>query len=206
MGGYGSGRTGGSPTVESAIRLNIDRLTHLGILRSGSHVSGKMSFDFYDQELEIQFESRVADPWDSWLRLKYVIHDYWTGEPYEIDDQIRLTTTRPSFGGRRWWFICPRSNRRVRMLHLPLGGRHFWSRRSYRLAYASQRETVYDRALRRSRKLCRRLGGDPADEQYPDKPPRMRWATYNRIMDNLMAADHVADARLIVLARKLGMT
>jgi hypothetical protein len=46
--------------------------------------------------------------------------------------------------------ICPRSNRRVRKLYLPLGGRHFWSRRAYELAYASQRETKYDRALRHS--------------------------------------------------------
>jgi hypothetical protein len=33
--------------------------------------------------------------------------------------------------------------------------------------------------------LCRSLGSDPADDEYPDKPKRMRWATYNRLMDNL---------------------
>jgi hypothetical protein len=84
----------------------------------------------------------------------------------------------------------------------PLGGRHFWSRRAYELAYASQRETKYDRALRRARKLRLRLGGDPTDDEYPDKPPRMRWATYNRLMDRLVAADGVADelaARLLAL-------
>src|SRR6266516_5295107 len=48
-------------------------------------------------------------------------------------------TSRPPFGGIRWWFRCPRTYRRVRVLHLPLGGRHFWSRRAYRVAYASQR-------------------------------------------------------------------
>jgi hypothetical protein len=42
-----------------------------------------------------------------------------------------------------------------------------------------------------------RLGGDPADDEYPDKPPRMRWATYNRLMDRLVAADGVADERLL---------
>jgi hypothetical protein len=31
---------------------------------------------------------------------------------------------------------------------------------------------------------------------YPDKPPRMRWATYNRLLDKLRAADGVADERL----------
>jgi hypothetical protein len=77
-----------------------------------------------------------------------------------------------------------------------------WSRRAYELAYASQRETKYDRALRRARKLRLRLGGDPADDEYPDKPKRMRWATYNRLMDKVVAADNVADERLILLAAR----
>jgi hypothetical protein len=93
----------------------------------------------------------------------------------------------------------------VRKLYLPLGGRRFRSRHAYRLAYASQRETVHDRALRRARKLCRRLGGDPADDCYPEKPSRMRWATYNRIMEQLVAADRVADERLLLLIAKLGI-
>ena len=66
----------------------------------------------------------------------------------------------------------------------------------YEFAYASQRETKYDRALRRARKLRLRLGGDPADDEYPNKPPRMRWAMYNRLLDKLRAADGVADERL----------
>jgi hypothetical protein len=34
--------------------------------------------------------------------------------------------------------------------------------------------------MRNRRELRLRLGGDPADDEYPDKPPRMRWATCNR--------------------------
>ena len=41
-----------------------------------------------------------------------------------------------------------------------------------------------------------RLGRDPADDEYPNKPPRMRWATYNRLVDRLVAADAVTDERL----------
>jgi hypothetical protein len=44
--------------------------------------------------------------------------------------------------------------------------------------------------------LTLRLGGDPADDEYPDKPKRMRWATYNRVLDKLRAADGVVDERL----------
>jgi hypothetical protein len=57
--------------------------------------------------------------------------------------------------------------------------------------------------MRRSRKLCLRFGGDPADDEYPDKPKRMRWTTYNRLMDKLVAADDVADGQLVLLAARL---
>jgi hypothetical protein len=33
----------------------------------GTYVSGVMNFQFYGDELRMQFEALVADPWDSWL-------------------------------------------------------------------------------------------------------------------------------------------
>jgi hypothetical protein len=98
MGGLGSGRTGGRPTVESARQLDIDRMIAWGAIRPGDHLAGEMTYNFYEEEIAIKFESLVGDPWDSWLRLKYRIHDYWSGEPYEIDDKIYLATTQPPFG------------------------------------------------------------------------------------------------------------
>jgi hypothetical protein len=175
------------------------------ITRSGGDArrgQGTVSEELGRLDLDVDCEARVGDPSNSWIRLQYAMDDYWTGEELQIDDKIFLATSPPAFGGLRWWFVCPRLNRRVRKLYLPLGGRHFWSRRAYRLAYASQRETVYDRAMRRARKLYLRLGGDPDDDAYPDKPTRMRWTTYNRLMDKLVAADGVADERLVLLAAR----
>jgi hypothetical protein len=202
MGGFGSGRRGGGPTVESAFRMDIDVLRRHGLIRLGSRAGWVMHFSGYHEDLDVECETHIAERWNSWIRVKYDLVDYWTGEPLAINDTILLEPSRPPLGGLRWWFICPRLNRRVRKLYLPLGGRHFWSRRSYRLAYASQRETVSDRAMRRARKLYQRLGGDPADDEYPDKPKRMRWTTYNRLMDKLVAADGVADERLVLLAAR----
>jgi hypothetical protein len=199
MGGYGSGRSGERPTIESALRLDIDSMMGWGAIKPGSHLAGGMRLG---DDTDVKFESHTDDPWDSWLRLRYSMTDYWSGEELKIDDRIYLATTRPHFGGLRWWFVCPRLNRKVRKLYLPPGGRHFWSRGAYRLAYASQRETIYDRATRRARKLYLRLGGDPADAEYPDKPKRMRWTTYNQLIDKLVAADRVADERLVLLAAR----
>jgi hypothetical protein len=205
MGGFGSGRRGGYPTSESTFRIDIDALRRHRMIRLGVRGGCVMHFSGYWHDLDVECETHIDGPWNGWVRLKYEMTDYWTNEPLEIDDKIFLATSRPPFGGLRWWFVCPRLNRRVRKLYLPLGGRHFWSRRAYRLAYASQRETVHDRAMRRARKLTLKLGGDPADDEYPDKPKRMRWTTYTRLMDKLIAADRVADERLIThAARWLG--
>jgi hypothetical protein len=57
--------------------------------------------------------------------------------------------------------------------------------------------------MRRSRKLYRRLVGDWMDDHYPEKPPRMRWATYDQLLGKLMAAEGVADERLVLRASKL---
>jgi hypothetical protein len=172
------------------------------MIRLGVRGGCVMHFSGYWHDLDVECETQIDGPWNGWVRLKYEMTDYGTGEPFAIEDKVFLATSLPPFGGLRWWVVCPHLNRRVRKLYLPLGGRHFWSRRAYKLAYASQRETKYDRALRRARKLRLRLGGDPADHEYPHKPPRMRWATYNRMMDKLIAADDVADERLILLAAR----
>ena len=203
MGGFGSGPGGGGPTVESALRLDIDDMMQWGAIRPGSHRAGGMRLhQLHGDDIDVKFESLAGDPENSWLWLRYSMADYWSGEELKIDDKVYLAPTRPHFSGLRWWFVCPQLNRRVRKLHLPLGGWHFWSRRAYELAYASQRETKYDRALRRARKLTLKLGGDPADDEYPGKPKRMRWTTYNRMMDKLVAADGVADERLTLLAAR----
>jgi hypothetical protein len=193
MGGYGSGRRNGGPTVEDALRLDIDKMKRWGVMQPGAHLFGEMTFNFDDDQLTLKFESRLDELQESWLRLQYTITDYWTGQAHQIDDKIFLVSTQPQFSGLRWWFLCPRLHRRVRKLYLPLGGRHFRSRQAYGLAYPSQRETAYDRAMRRVHKLYLRLGGDPADGEHPKKPNRMRWTTYSRLIDQLVAAERVVD-------------
>src|SRR5215831_14147974 len=106
MGGFGSGRGGGGPTVESALRLDIDDMMQWGGIRAFARLAGEIRFNFYGDQIEVKFESRVCDPWNSWLRLQYSMAEYCTGEELEIDDQIYLAATRPHFGGLRWWFGC----------------------------------------------------------------------------------------------------
>ena len=52
-----------------------------------------------------------------------------------------------------------------------------------RLAYASEAESRADRINRKLHKLEAKLGEDE------EKPKRMRWSTFNRICEELEAAD-----------------
>ena len=95
------------------------------------------------------------------LTLNYAVN----GEPVEM--VIRLAWTEPTYGGQRWWFVCPldrlgeRGLRRVAKLHLPPGARYFGSRKGYGLTYQSCRESGVNRGLYRM--LAARLGVGPSD-------------------------------------------
>jgi hypothetical protein len=74
-----------------------------------------------------------------------------------IVQDIWLQTTRPHYGGRRWWFSCPmarengqRCNRRVAKLYLPKG-RELGCRACHSLVYRSSREShKWDLLIRRA--------------------------------------------------------
>ena len=136
------------------------------------------------------------------VRLKYTT-TRWGEERHESDYWIRLETTPQPFGGRRWWFICPRTGRRAAKLYLPNGAFTFASRQAYRLAYRSQREAPPDRALRRAFKLRGKLGADGGIGDYVPKPKWMRWPTYDRKLEEIFAAEEVVDTHLAAFVGKL---
>jgi hypothetical protein len=100
------------------------------------------------------------DPETAWLRLHY----QWRGEA--IDYRVQLVTTKPTYGGLRWWFICPLARRdggpprRVAKLYLPPGSRYFGSREGHRLTYTSCQESGKFRGL--FRLLAAEMGTDEA--------------------------------------------
>ena len=95
----------------------------------------------------IGYEANLVDPGAAWLRLHYQSQ----GEP--IDYRVRLVTTTPTYGGLRWWFICPLMRRdggpprQVARLYLPPGSRYFGSREAHGLTYASCQQSGKFRGL-----------------------------------------------------------
>jgi hypothetical protein len=56
--------------------------------------------------------------------------------------------------------------------------------RCHQLRYRSQRMTLDARWENRANRIARRLGGE-ADDRIVYKPKWMRWATFNRMMDDV---------------------
>jgi hypothetical protein len=218
MGGYGSGRTGGRPTIErsSALVLCVHDVTRpvrdavraRGGLEPGERAEATCTWSW-------RWE---GEPWAAvdvrlWLgraegaaTLRYDI-DHLTRSTGPQVQTVALETTPGTLGGQCWWWICPATGRRVLKLYLPNGGVRFLSRTAYRLVYQSQREERDERARRRMRNLCRRLGGD-YDEvagTWPEKPKWMRWHTYNALCDRLDADAGVLDAELDLALRRFAV-
>jgi hypothetical protein len=109
-------------------------------------------------------------------------------------ETISIVDLRCRFGGSRAYFICPGPGdsadcgRRVTKVHL--SRRYFLCRHCNQLAYASQYEQPWKRALRRANKLKQRLGiGVGIAEPVPDKPKGMSVRTYGRLLDEILQAE-----------------
>jgi hypothetical protein len=176
MGGPGSGnhyhwwRPGKKTVVEDCRSLDANRWMREGILKAGVWNSGRWCWyrDAQCREVVSSIEYEV-DTTESgpWVRLRYT----FTASGVRVDYQIPLAATRPRFGGRRWWFVCPllirgqECCRRVGKLYLPPGSRYFGCRHCHGLTYRSAQE--HDKRvdlLRRNPAALEELLGGEVDE------------------------------------------
>jgi hypothetical protein len=206
MSGYNSGRHGGRPTVESGLTLDLYRLIRQRLLQPGSTSGGSIVWSRVrsgERIATIGYRASMSDT-DGWVHLQYTSTDRRSGEVQRPDYRIALTTTEQPFGGRRWWFICPKNGDLVSKLHLPPGAYTFASRQAYKLAYRSQRETKSDRAISRAQDLRYRIGGSMnLMDLVPQKPKFMRWKTYEGRIARIAHAEEICNMHMYMFAEKL---
>ncbi len=203
MGGFGSGRPGGSGrnTVESCRSIDVNRLHREGCLepgwwgglqwtRDGENVAS-ITLRAEDDRLRLSYRLRVGD-----------------GAWEDVTESVQIVSDPCCFGGTRPYFICPgvvngsACGRRVAKLYGP--GRYFLCRHCYRLAYASQSEGPWDRTLRKANKIRMRLGGDPGmAAPFPQRPKGMWGRTYDRLRDNTFEAEMLADQIFVIRTERL---
>jgi hypothetical protein len=193
VGGFNSGRYGGRPTVEGGLTFAPGGSRRGSIVWSISAIGETVA--------SIGFEAELGETRGR-VRLQYLTTDHWSGQKRESDYWLELTTTQQTFGGLRWWFVCPRTGQLAAKLHLPNGAFTFATRRAYRLGYRSQRESRRDQALTQAFKLRRRLGSDGGIGDYITKPNGMRWRTYERLMARCQRYEGITNQFLVEWLRR----
>ena len=148
MGGYGSGRWGWGPskiTVEDCLTFDLGTLSRDKVLAPG--YCGIITWrDSATGEKTGSIGARVEAGIIDGLVLRLEYRTTIDGRKEDVEDAIPLESTRPYFGGVRWWFRCMGVGRgtcwrRVAKLHLPPGGIYFRCRHCYDLTYESCRRS-----------------------------------------------------------------
>jgi hypothetical protein len=189
MGGPGSGRWRNRTrkTVESYRMLDVNQLSEKGCLRPGW--SSTCQWTDGDEVASINLFAE-ADR----LSLSYTLR-VRDGKSEDMTETIPIVHLHCRFGGSRPYFICPGDGtdcgRRITKLHL--SRRYFLCRHCNQLAYASQYEQPWQRAVRRASKLKQGLGidveiGDP----FPEKPKRMWARTFDYLLAEMLQAELLA--------------
>jgi hypothetical protein len=115
-----------------------------------------------------------------------------------IDQTVPIVWTGCHLGGRRPWFSCVADvagescGRRVAILYLHDDQLVFACRACSGLVYRSQQLCPSDRAQWRAQKLRKRLSG--SRNSLPEKPPRMHWSTFHRLVGKVIAAQENSTA------------
>jgi hypothetical protein len=205
MGGYGSGRRGGRPTVEDGLTLDINKLRRDQLIRRGCGWGGTLKWaEAYSGRhiASIGYQALLGTE-QGRLRLHYETTRS-DGTQHNRDYWVDLATTPKPFGGRRWRFMFPRTGKHVSKLHLPPGALTFASREAYRLQHHCQRQAPRDRSLSRAFKARRRLGNLDGIDGFIVKPKGMPSRTFNRLMAKVDAAGDVVDHHTVLLLNTSG--
>lgn len=144
--------------VDGTHVLDIATLRAQGVFESGPGVVWQQKpwlpslFGPHDP-LRIAYKLTKTDTGDPVLKVAH--RSGYSGKVSSTP--IRLTWTRPHYGGRRWWFQCPlvidgrACGRRCAKLHLLAGGHFFGCRICQRLTYRSRqwhRDRIYEGLVR----------------------------------------------------------
>jgi hypothetical protein len=117
----------------------------------------------------------------------YLAYQPGRGAGEWVTETVRLDKTSCHYGGQRYWFRCPRCNRRTATVYYAV--RPIRCRVCLKLAYRSQRTLVVDRNLDYVQSLLRRLGGSGSLLEEPrPRPKGMQRKVYRRLRGEIERA------------------
>ena len=157
-------------TVEQSTELCIFRLNGWGLLE-GYHLTNltwTQKFSNSESSASLEIDVTCEQPY---ARLIYTITRYKDGSEEKYDYRIKLAKTRCNFGGFRYWFLCPRCERRVGKLYRRPLGEMYFCRICNDLTYVSRNEPP----MWRSDGICYLLKTDRWIKKIQSKVKHQTW-------------------------------
>lgn len=215
MGGYGSGPGKSLAVFEEGLKLDIRRLRQQGLfVANGNYIRTRLRWTYtYSYEEVASAEiAYIAGGDGGWIQISYKFSEY-DGTARNVLERIPLVRFPQPFGGYRWYFICPKTGVRCQCLYKPCGYPYFRSRVLFkgRVLYRSQKEDWRSRAFEASRRVARKVlrAGPPnwrrqhEEWDFPPKPPRMRWKTYESALEKWEEIETLSNKILMQWAARL---
>ncbi|MFN8493989.1 MAG: hypothetical protein U0350_40700 [Caldilineaceae bacterium] len=128
---------------------------------------------------------------------------YKSGEQ-DYNYLVSVVTTKPNYGGVRYWWLCPQCGRRVRILY---GGKRFLCRKCHRLTYATSQASKGNYAERTRNRLWairhKLKATGSLEDDLPDKPRWMHHDTYWRLVRDYYQLKDLLDTAWVLGAIQL---
>ncbi|WP_419694934.1 hypothetical protein ACN2CC_32740 [Mesorhizobium muleiense] len=189
-------------TLEAGLKLDINRLIRNDFITPGLYRSCSVTWtDSYsdEQRAAATISADMSDPVAGWFQIRF----------NNDIQRVALRTMSRHFGGRQWYFACPRLNVPVSVLWMPIGAARFASKKHWgrQVAYQSQFLNQTGRAHRGQAKIRRRLCSigsfDPDEWDFPPKPKWMRQRTYDKAEVKFDRYEEMLDLGTCLLVARL---
>lgn len=144
MGGTGSGRWRThtkAQTVEDCVIFLDTSTFHPNFQLWGHATRGTLTWTSCSGQAlaSASYILEHVGPDNGLLRLVFIVEAQ--GRQGVVESQIPLKPERPHYGGRLWWFMCPRCGGRARKLYMPPDEMRFGCRCCHDLTYRSSQES-----------------------------------------------------------------
>jgi hypothetical protein len=195
------GRSRQRANLQEGLKLDLNKLARQNLICPGARTTRTIRWSYtYTNETIVHglLNADMSDSLSGWLRI----------EIGELSQTIRLHRLPRHYGGGQWYFSCPYRHIRCSVVWMPPGAKSFASRQAWgrQVAYGSQFQGWYERALTKAQGLRARLGGPDwagIDETDPPKPKWMRWRTYYQIVARSRDSEAIADQHTFALVARL---
>lgn len=136
-------------TTDDLLQLNIGWLKKHNYLKENAIINGGLTWNRKSAWGETRKIASLLYTANFIGEKRTVTLSYTYKGNEKINSEITIACSFPYYGGKRYWFLCPKCGRKVAFLY---GDKYFWCRHCHNLSYPTQQIGYAARMFEKSRK------------------------------------------------------